>query len=324
MAGTEYFISQLNQESTLGVSGGSDLADALNDAATVVSRDVDVTIAGSASLFNDAFYVEVDSSYNINGTTIETGAGDISYAVDADKLKAFLDDALDRPAGEPSIQNFTVGVAAAGKMGDQTGPMIGPTGALVQDGSSQGTQASPSEPYSDQVPEDYLGNLAYRLVNLPGAGDIINNQDAVLEDVNDKFIQAFVDAVGAVQDRTDTVYAAQATVNVAADGPTSSGSTVGPATVTLFATDDARSLAGEVLGDSLVSQELLARVLEGGATPSTTAAEGRTKMQMLAVGDTLSFTIQLNMPDEQLQLVGDQALGRRKTRVYKINIVMGA
>jgi len=323
MAGTEYFISQLNQDVLIGVSGQSDLADALNDAATVVSRDVDVTITGSATKFNNAFYVEVDSSYNINGTTIETG-GTITYAADASALKEFLDDALNRSAGEPSIQNFTVGVAAAGVMGDQTGPLIGPTGALVHDGSSQGTQASPSEPYSDQVPEDYLGNLAYRLVNLPGAGDIINNQDAVLEDVNDKFIQAFVDAVGAVQDRTDTVYAAQATVNVAADGPDSSGSTVGPATVTLLATDDSRSLAGEVLGDSLVSQELLARVLEGGATPSTTAAAGRTKMQMLAVGDTLSFTIQLNMPDEQLQLVGDQALGRRKTRVYKINIVMGA
>lgn len=315
---TEYFISQLNQTVQLGVSG--DAVDALNatGAGSSVYRDVDVTIAGNLGEFNDIFYVYSDSSYNVNGGGVDS-AEDISYVAQVDYLLTALNTVLEtNNANASSIEKFTVSTATQNVYTDETGPNYPDPAAAPVDGSGSDQNAD-SVARGIQVPEDYLVNLAYRLTNLPGAGDVISNKDTVLEDVNDKFIGAFVDAMGTGLNSSDNGVSSSYKVTVdVSDNLANAGSIVLSA-----------NASGEVF-DSFIARELLAQWLAQEDTNSnqhtltSTPVGERNKISgFFQANDTLSFLIQLNMPSGQLNLVGaTQAANRRETRVYKINILL--
>jgi len=310
---TEYFISQLNQTMQIGVSG--DAIDAVNLPSTVVYRDVDVTIDGNLNLFNDIFYVYSDSSYNVNAGNVDS-AEDISYAANVDNLLTALRDVLnddDPNVHASSIENFAVSDAPGGSQyRDNHGPN--------NDGASSQQGLDFSSARGTQVPEDYLGNLAYRLTNLPRAGDVISNKEQVLEDVNDKFIKAFVLALGTGLKSSDDGTGVTAGYEIEV---TSADDLSGTNLTVVVA--EKYGVTGEVF-DSFIARELLAQWFDRGRSQLDVQAQGtggRVKMKNFFVaGDTLSFLIQLNMPAYQLDLVNGQAVNRRTTRVYKINVIL--
>lgn len=307
----EYFISQLNQEIEITVSG--EALDSLSTAADGTGRDVDVlltsTAAGTAALFNDIFAVYSDSSYNINGGSI-TSTADISYSSNADANITALNTLLSTTGNIPAIENFQVSAAAASAFADDRGPED-PDGLVDGSGCDQ---SDASKPFSNQVPEDYLANLAYRLTNLAGAGEIISNKNEVLENVNDKFIEAFVAALGSGFYASNNGQSSSYNLTVSQDDDISGNTnalSVGGATGEHF--------------DSLIAKELLAQWFDKGTTDlnEDSASGGRVKMNgFFAANDSISFLIQLNMPPQQLELVNGQADGRRTTRVYKVKVVL--